>query len=269
MSNSKLIKDNPVNLKILQQQNILLVEDDLLNAKLVSILFLQNRLTLQHVENGISAIEKLKTNEYDIILMDMEMPVMNGYQATTIIRQQLKRNTPIIALTAHVLPGEKEKCLKYGMNDYLTKPIDPNLLFESIFNLVSGKKYIVANSIAPKNETKRVLPQQICNLAYLIETTGGNKKMINNIVAVFFKETKKELCFLRDAIQKSNYPAINEVSHKIKSAFSILGITLLENVFKEMEKLSSLSAPIEKIKLLNNTVNIVFNQARAEMKAMD
>ena len=269
MSNSILIKNNPGNLKKLQQQNILLVEDDMLNAKLVSILFSQNGLKLQHVENGELAIEKLKTTDFDIILMDMEMPVMNGYQATSIIRQQIKSNVPIIALTAHISTGEKEKCLGYGMNDYLAKPIDPNLLFESMFNLISNNKIVVPPKASPKISSPVVMPNQVCNMNYLVDATRGNKKIINNILTVFFKETRKELVFLNDAIKKTNYPVIIDVSHKIKSAFSILGISVLEPVFEEMEQLSSTATPTKRLEQLNRRVNIVFKQAKEEMKAMD
>ena len=254
--------------KKLTQVNTLLVEDDLLNAKLVSVLFSQNGLKLQIAAHGAEAIEKLKDKDYDILLMDMEMPVMNGYQATSIIRQVLKKNTPIIALTGHILRSEKEKCLAYGMNDYLAKPIDPELLFESMYNLTCIKKNAVPRLSSQKNTIPVLMPNQVCNMGYLVGATRGNKKMMNNIVAVFFKETKKELTFLNEAIKKTNYPAISHVSHKIKSAFSILGISVLEPVFNEMEQLSSVTSPIEKIEQLNRRVNIVFKQAREEMKAM-
>ena len=69
------------------------------------------------------ATENLKTDSYDIILMDIQMPEMNGYDATEYIRKQLKLNTPVIAMTAHALPGEREKCLSFGMTDYISKPI--------------------------------------------------------------------------------------------------------------------------------------------------
>jgi len=106
----------------------------------------------------------------------------------------------------------------------------------------------------------------VCNLHYLEQVTRGNTKAIHEIVAVFFKETKQELSFLNQAIKKSNYPVIGHISHKIKSAFLILGISALEPVFKEMEQLSSSTASISNIKLLNQRVNLIFKQAKAEMK---
>jgi hypothetical protein len=107
---------------------------------------------------------------------------------------------------------------------------------------------------------------KVCNLDYLVNVTRGNKKIIENITAVFFKETKEEMILLTGAIEKNNYTLISNISHKIKSAFSILGISVLEPVFTEMELLSSNTSAIEKIVLLNRRIHIVFNQARAEMK---
>lgn len=115
--------------------NILLVEDNLLNVKLILSLFSEYNLKLQVAENGSICIEKIKENNFDIVLMDMEMPVMNGYEAATIIRKELKNNIPIIAMTAHAMSGERERCLHLGMNDYISKPINANLLFEKMYEL--------------------------------------------------------------------------------------------------------------------------------------
>jgi PAS domain S-box-containing protein len=147
----KLNQDNKVvdvvnknyNMKELSTLKILLTEDNYLNVMLISSLFSENNLKFEVAENGKECIKLLKKNDgstaltncYDIILMDMEMPEMNGYEATTIIRNELKNNIPIIAMTANAMAGEREKCLDLGMNDYISKPIDANLLFEKIYDL--------------------------------------------------------------------------------------------------------------------------------------
>jgi PAS domain S-box-containing protein len=131
------------NLEELGKLNILMAEDNQLNIKLIVSLFSEYNLKLKVAENGSAALEKLKENggssllnsSFDIILMDMEMPVMNGYETTTIIRNELKNNIPIIAMTAHAMEGEREKCLSFGMNDYISKPINADLLFEKMYNL--------------------------------------------------------------------------------------------------------------------------------------
>lgn len=120
---------------------ILLVEDNEINIKLMLSMFSLCKLKAQVAENGRIGIEKLKEENFDIILMDMEMPVMNGYEATTIIRKELNIDIPIIAMTANTMAGEKEKCLQLGMNDYITKPLDADMLYEKMYCAVSeGKK---------------------------------------------------------------------------------------------------------------------------------
>jgi len=128
-------QDRKYNMKHLSKLKILLVEDNRLNVLLVQSLFSENGLKLQVADNGNVCIEKLKANKFDIILMDMEMPVMNGYEAATVIRKELNDNIPIIAMTAHAMAGEREKCLSLGMNDYISKPINANLLFEKMYEL--------------------------------------------------------------------------------------------------------------------------------------
>jgi len=138
------------NMEELSKLNILLVEDNPMNIKLILSLFSEYNLKLQVAENGSVALGKIKENNgstsnlagrqvintcFDIILMDMEMPVLNGYETTTIIRNELKNNIPIIAMTAHAMEGERERCLSLGMNDYISKPINSNLLFEKMYNL--------------------------------------------------------------------------------------------------------------------------------------
>lgn len=123
------------NVQELDKLSILLVEDNQLNVKLILSLFSEHNLKVQVAENGSVAIEKLKEHKFDIVLMDMEMPVMNGYEAAFAIRSELKSDIPIIAMTAHAMAGERERCLGLGMNDYISKPINANQLFEKLSEL--------------------------------------------------------------------------------------------------------------------------------------
>ena len=268
MTNSTLIRESKYKVNKLRHLNILLAEDNPLNSKLVSILFLQNGVKLQIAENGAEAVEKIKENDYDLVLMDMEMPVLNGYQATTLIRQQLKNNVPIIAMTAHAMAGEREKCLQLGMNDYISKPINEDRLFTAIYNLTSGKKVTGENAGTVISPASYGFEEKVCNLDYLVDATRGNKNMMHNIVEVFMEETRTELSALNAAIIKTNYSIISDISHKIKSSFSLLGITALDPVFAEMEQLATNDSGIEKIRLLSHRINMVFYQAKEEMKGI-
>lgn len=114
--------------------HILLVEDNILNQKLALRVLEKFGFTADLAQNGRIAVDKVKNNKYDIILMDLQMPEMDGYQATTFIRKELKDMTPIMAMTAHSLVGEKDRCLEIGMNEYVTKPFNQKELFEKIMS---------------------------------------------------------------------------------------------------------------------------------------
>jgi hypothetical protein len=105
----------------------------------------------------------------------------------------------------------------------------------------------------------------ICNLDYLVNVTRGDKVRINNLVSLFFTETHQELLLLSEAVDVKNYAVISSISHKLKSAFLILGISLLDPVFTEMELLSSNSSAVSNIRILNQRVNLIFKLAKAEM----
>lgn len=266
LTNTTLMETGKYEVKKLRKLNILLVEDNPLNSKLVSLLFLQNGLQLQTAVNGAEAINKINATDFDIVLMDMEMPVMNGYQATNLIRHELKNNIPIIAITAHTRKEEKEKCMQLGMNDYIEKPINETLLFRSILNLTGGKKRVtVRKSIAGSAQTA-VNPGKICNLDYLNKVTHGNKKSLNSILDVLLEETPEEISILDAAIENTNYVLISDVSHKMRASFSMLGVSSLNPILEEMQHLGSAASGIKRIALLNRRVHNVFIKAMKEMK---
>jgi len=115
---------------------VLVAEDIALNQLLIKIILGDFGFEYEIVGNGKIAIEKLQTNSYDIILMDLHMPVMNGFEATEYIRKTMKSQIPIIALTADVTTADVSKCKEFGMDDYISKPINENLLYSKIVELV-------------------------------------------------------------------------------------------------------------------------------------
>jgi CheY-like chemotaxis protein len=103
-----------------------------MNQRLIRHLLKSRGYNFDLVFNGVQAIESLKKQSYDMVLMDIQMPEMDGYSATRQIREELKLTIPVIAMTAHAMSGEKEKCIKSGMNDYISKPINEEILFDII-----------------------------------------------------------------------------------------------------------------------------------------
>ena len=122
--------------------SVLVVEDNLLNQKLAGLMLKDLGIDFDICSNGKLAVEKLKTHNYNLILMDIQMPEMNGYETTEYIRDELKLTMPIIAMTAHALPGEREKCISFGMSDYISKPIKGN----DLQNLITKYINIIVSS---------------------------------------------------------------------------------------------------------------------------
>jgi two-component system, sensor histidine kinase len=122
--------------------DILLVEDNEINRFLALTIFKNWNANIVAVNNGLEAVEELKSNTYHLVLMDLQMPYMDGFEATRIIRQELKLQLPIIALTANTLHSERESCLVHGMNDYVTKPFQPDQLYKKIRTYLANIRYM-------------------------------------------------------------------------------------------------------------------------------
>ncbi len=132
--------ENPQEIEMIHEvagKKVLLVEDHEINRFLATTVLENWKMQVEVAENGKEAVEKVKNNSYDIVLMDMQMPVMGGVEATQIIRQELHSQVPIIALTANAIKGDAEKCKQAGMNDYVSKPFDPSDLYNKILTLIN------------------------------------------------------------------------------------------------------------------------------------
>ena len=137
----KLEEEIPTPDSAIKKLKILVAEDVALNQLLIKIILSDFGFEYEIVENGKIAIEKMQINIYDIILMDLQMPEMNGFEATEYIRKTLKSHIPIIALTADVTTVNVLKCKEFGMDDYVSKPIDENLLLSKIMALVNRNNH--------------------------------------------------------------------------------------------------------------------------------
>ena len=239
----------------IQKLNILLAEDDILNVKLIEHLFAEYGMYTDVAYNGKNAIEKFLQKKYDLILMDIEMPEMNGYEATAYIREKLQSNIPIIAITAHAMTGEREKCLKSGMNDYIPKPIDASLLFEIIYKTISD------SDINPEH-----LHERITDLGYLKETMNGKIEPIKEILDYFSTHLPLYLTELNQAVEKNDYLNISKMAHKIKSAAGIMGVNSLKNLLGELETAGKQGAEMSAINRMHNELTHTCKLVLAEIE---
>jgi CheY-like chemotaxis protein/HPt (histidine-containing phosphotransfer) domain-containing protein/anti-sigma regulatory factor (Ser/Thr protein kinase) len=195
----------------LQKIKVLVAEDNQMNQQLIK--HLMKSWSLEHliVNTGAEAVEELKKNPYSIVLMDIQMPDMDGYTATTIIRNELKSNIPIIAMTAHAMVGEREKCLQLGMNDYVSKPIKETVLY----NIIARH----AQHIPEKMEST-----QHIKLDYLRQLSGNDKDFEKEILGQFLTQAPIELTHLEQSIKEKNFDAVRRTAHSLKSTVGYMGL---------------------------------------------
>ncbi len=205
--------------RYIRQPRILIVEDNYLNQKLAKNVLSNFGFEIELAVNGQIGLEMLKHKNFDLILMDIQMPELDGYQTTRIIRNTLKLDTPIIAMTAHSIVGEKEKCMAAGMNDFISKPFNPEELYTKIVNKLSPGFFANKQTQIPIEISKVV----DLNLTYLHELSGGNISFENEMINLFVHQVPAELEQLGNFIQQANEKQLRELAHKLKSSLDIFG----------------------------------------------
>ena len=201
---------------------VLVVEDMALNQLLMRTLLDDFGFECDIVDNGKLAIDKLNTNQYDIILMDLQMPEMNGFETTEYIRNTLKSTIPIIALTADVTTVDVEKCKHAGMNDYVAKPIDDKLLYSKIVTLVKNS---VPNPTKPLANNDIITEEKrYVNLAYLNNLTKSNTKLMKEMISLYLKQTPPLISNVKQSFQDKNWQLLSASAHKMIPSFQIVGM---------------------------------------------
>lgn len=220
---------------------ILLVEDNILNQKLALKVLEKQGFKAKLAENSKRAIEILENEKFDLILMDLQMPEIDGYQATTYIRNVLKLDIPIIAMTAHSLVGEKEKCLEIGMDDYLPKPFNQMELNHKIITFLKKN-----------NPNIRKKAKKLINLDYLRSMAEGNREFEKEIINTSLSHIPNDLTLLMNAIEILDLKQIAAAAHKLKSSFYVMGIDdhdlLMEFEMDGIDDLQTLEKMFAKLK---------------------
>jgi signal transduction histidine kinase/DNA-binding LytR/AlgR family response regulator len=197
---------------------ILLVEDNIMNQNLMRQILSAFVTRYDLVSNGAEAIEKLKVKAYDIILMDIQMPVIDGYTATSLIRNQLQLTIPIIGMTAYAMEREKAKCLSMGMNDYLSKPIK----IEALHGII--EKYLPHATHSGMYHTLVThQDKSLVDFQYLDDLFPGNNYFKQNILNQFIINAPQEIYQLETSIKGNQQEHIKSIAHHIKSTISIMG----------------------------------------------
>lgn len=205
-----------------RSKKILVVEDNELNQSLLAHLLSSWNLSFEIAGDGMQAIQFVKNNHFGLILMDLQMPEMDGYTTTSQIREQLKITTPIIAMTAHALPGEKDKCLRCGMNDYLSKPIDAHLLKRMLANYLP--EHLLASNTATGANSARTATFKLINTEYLKSISLDNKEYETTVAKQFIELVPAQLREMELAWSGNDITRVKEIAHSLKTTVSIFGL---------------------------------------------
>ncbi len=243
--------------------SVLVVEDIALNQLLMKTLLDDFGFEREIAANGKIAIEKLQTKKYDIILMDLQMPEMNGFEATAYIRNTMKSNIPIIALTADVTTVDVAKCKEVGMNDYIAKPVDERLLYNKIVGLV---KKSTVHKMEP-NKVNENNPTSYINLQYLLQRTKSNPELMAEMITLYLEQTPPLIIAMKESFDKKDWPTLNAAVHKMIPSFSIVGIhNDFEAMAKKIQEFASTQIPSEEIQELVLQLEKVCTNACKELE---
>ncbi len=201
---------------------ILLVEDIRPNQLLIKTLLEKYKCVIDIADNGRIAIEKLYDNSYDVVLMDLQMPEMNGIEATEYIRKIMQLDIPVIALTADVTTMNAKKCKTLGMNDYISKPVDEKILYSKILKFINRKSN-EAGIVKGLKQSSQAINQAYYS-DYLIEITNGDPRAITEIVSAYLEEIPQLTSAIRTGIEIWDWKMIQRAAHSIVPCFALMGI---------------------------------------------
>lgn len=231
----------PISRNNLGDLKILVCEDNVLNQKLVKSVIQNFGFELDIAENGEEGIELLSKNNYDLILMDLQMPVKDGYQTTEYIRNEMNSNIPIVAMTAHSLVGEQERCYKFGMNAYVPKPFKQAVLLKAI-KTVMNKDYVP--------EQKRKI-----DLSFLDEMGSGDLNFRNEMIQLFVEKIPGQVAQLEESFKGNDHDSARKLAHNMKSSFDIFlleDLSICLSVIEEEAKTGQFtSESLDKINILH------------------
>ncbi len=245
--------------------NILLVEDNVFNQELAIEILTSHNINVDLAVNGLQAIECINNKHYDGVLMDCQMPVMDGYTATTKIRESGKFNDlPIIAMTANAMAGDKQKAKDAGMNDHISKPINIAVMFDTMAKWITSSNTIAATNNKPLSSTQKPVNDNVNdlplpNFAAIDVSTGlghcaNNKKLFLKLLFRFAEQYQSFEQQFNDTVASTDKTASTRLFHSLKGAAASLGLTELTEQAKSIESRLTNGMPAQQLLPLVATV---------------
>jgi len=199
---------------------ILLAEDNLVNQRLASRLLEKQGHQVTIVPDGVQALAAFDKHEFDVILMDVQMPELDGFEATIQIRAREQghgRHVPIVAMTAHAMKGDRERCLAVGMDGYISKPIQPQELYEGI------ETALAAHDARQTAHAESASSERVFNRACALQTVAGDETLLAELVVVFLDTYPTHMAGIQEAIDRHDARALQNLAHTLKGAVGTFG----------------------------------------------
>lgn len=221
---------------------VLIAEDNLVNQKVAVGVLQRFGCRVEVAVNGSEALEMLAKKRYDMVFMDCQMPVMDGYEATRILRERETRlalpHLPVIAMTAHAMQGAREECLASGMDDYVSKPLDWRILRQTLERWFKGaaKTPPVAAPLPPENVADPALPElPVIDQEQALAIVGGDTELLETVLLAFLFDAPKQLDALREGLAALDYDVVLKRAHSLKGAGSNIGASRFAEAAKNLE----------------------------------
>ena len=256
---SELIELN----KEIKNISALVVEDMTLNQLLMKTILDEFGFECDIASNGRIAVEKMHNKKYDIVLMDLQMPEMNGFEATEFIRNQLHSDIPIIALTADVTTVDLAKCKLVGMDDYIAKPIDERVLYSKMLGLIKLKAG-PGHAIESFSRNKK---SRCIDLDYLQQRTKSNPALMMEMISIYLEQTPPLISAMKHSLRDKDWQSLYSAVHKMIPSFSIMGISVdFENMAKKVQEYANTQKCTDGIPELVSQIADVCHQACRELE---
>ncbi|MEN8254142.1 MAG: response regulator [Verrucomicrobiota bacterium] len=218
---------------------ILLAEDNEINQEVASEILKASGYSCDIVGHGREAVAAVESKEYDLVFMDCMMPEMDGYEATRCIRESEKgsnRHLPIVALTANAMKGDREHCLESGMDDYLSKPLDPALTADMVKKwhmkkIITEKPALQPEAPSGKDDSDQIL----FNRETLLNRCMGNESLVDKLITKFLEQKDVDLRCLGEALSSADIEQVVHFSHRLKGASANLSMESLRKIAGEIE----------------------------------
>ena len=258
---------------LLKGKRILVVDDEELNRYLAEFILEQWKVEVEVAASGKQAIEKVINNDFDVILMDIQMPEMSGVEVVKYIRNELedkkKRSIPVIAVTANAINGEEEKYLNAGMNEYISKPFKEKTLFTKLLKVMNIKNKDIPvkyKEAGPRTSTEE---KRLYNLEHLKKITKADNAFLIKMLEIFIEHTPVTFNQLQIAVNAGNWEQASSLAHKLGPSFVHLGITELAGMIKNLEtdakKRNNLEKFPESLSHLLKETNKIIDQLKKEV----